>query len=600
MCGIIGYTGNKEATPILINGLKTLEYRGYDSAGIALGEEDRISTIKSEGKLEKLIEKLEKSNNQSTVGIGHTRWATHGRPNETNAHPHLSQDGKFAVVHNGIIENASVIKNELTKKGFEFSSETDTEVIPQLLSYHYDGNILSAMRKTFSSFDGSFAAAIICKDKPRTIYAARKQSPLIVGKGKDENMLASDVLALGETTETFAFLEDGEFAEIKKDSVEIYDSRLNIVNKNFEKYNPEENKNSKENFPHFMLKEIFEQPEKIKNLLEDNKKTFPQKKEMLCKISNARKVFIVACGSAYHAALAGKYAIEELCGITAEVEIASEFRYRKVPLDSQSVVIVISQSGETADTVAALRLAKNKGAFVIGIVNVLPSTISKESDFIIPTNAGREIAVATTKGYTTQLVSLYSLALDIAEEKETLTESELQLLKNELISMPEKISEILRNIQTIESLSKNYANKNNIFFIGRNTDYAAACEGALKLKEISYINCLSLPAGELKHGTIALIEKDSPVIALGMNKKLFKKTMSNIEEVFSRGAEILLLTSEFFADNKFSKIIIPDCEDVFSPLLAVIPLQLFSYFIAREKDCNIDMPKNLAKSVTVE
>ncbi len=598
MCGIIGYTGNKKATPILINGLKSLEYRGYDSSGIALNENGKISTVKSEGKLEKLIRKL--TDNPSTVGIGHTRWATHGKPNETNAHPHLSQDGKFAVVHNGIIENASVIKNELIKKGYNFISETDTEVIPQLLSYHYNGNMLEALRKTFLSFDGSFAAAIICKDIPETIYAARKQSPLIVGRGKNESMLASDIPALSEGTETYAFLEDGEFAKIEKNSVEFYDSDLNIINKNFEKYNVEENKNSKENFPHFMLKEIFEQPEKIKNLLKDTQQNFPQKKEMLCKISNAKKVFIVACGSAYHTAIAGKYAIEELCGITAEVEIASEFRYRKVPLDSQSVVIVISQSGETADTVAALRLAKSKGAFVIGIVNVLPSTISKESDFVIPTNAGREIAVATTKGYTTQLASLYTLALDIAEEKETLAENELSILRNELLFIPEKISEILRNIQPIESLSKNYVNKNNIFFIGRNTDYAAACEGALKLKEISYINCLSLPAGELKHGTIALIEKDSPVIALCSNKKLFKKTMSNIEEVVSRGAEILLVSNDNLTDNKFRKITIPDCEDIFSPLLEVIPLQLLSYFIAKEKGCNIDMPKNLAKSVTVE
>ena len=600
MCGIIGYTGNRSATPILINGLKNLEYRGYDSAGIALGEKGRISAIKSEGRLKNLLSEIKEKDNLSHWGIGHTRWATHGKPNETNAHPHLSQDGMFAVVHNGIIENASVIKNELIKKGYEFKSETDTEVIPQLLSYHYDGNILEAIRKTFLSFDGSFACGIICRNEPETIYASRRQSPLIIGRGNKENMLASDLSALTSDTEAFTFLEDGEFAEIKKDSVKVFDSRLNVVNKNFEKFDAEENEISKENFPHYMLKEIFEQPEKIKNLLKNSQHKSPQKSEILYKFSKAKKVFIVGCGSAFHAALAGKYALEELCGISAEVEIASEFRYRNIPLDSECVVIVISQSGETADTVAAVRLAKDKGALIIGIVNVLPSTISIESHYVIPTNAGREIAVATTKGYTTQLVSLYSLALDIAEEKETLLKNELDFLRNELFSIPQKISETLKDIESIEKISKLYKDEKNIFFIGRNTDYAVSCEGALKLKEISYINCLSLPAGELKHGTIALIEKGSPVIALCSNKKLFKKTMSNIEEVVSRGAEILLVTNENFSDKNFRKITIPDCEDIFSPLLEVIPLQLFSYFIAKEKGCNIDMPKNLAKSVTVE
>ena len=605
MCGIIGYTGGNQATPVLLNGLKMLEYRGYDSAGIALNKEKDFSVIKSEGKLENLIKKVEKAGTLSTAGIGHTRWATHGKPTETNAHPHTSEDGMFCVVHNGIIENAPVIKKELEKKGYTFVSETDTEVIPQLLSYHYDGNVLEAMRKTFMSFDGSFAVAVMCKDEPETIYSAKKQSPLIVGRGKNENLLASDISALSDFAETFAYLEDGEFAIIKKDSTEFFDSRLNPVSKIFENCDMKSDKKTKGNFDHYMLKEIFEQSEKIRNLLRDkvkNGKIFLDEiAELSLEFAKVKKLYIVGCGSAYHAALAGKYAVEEFCCIPTEVDIASEFRYRNPPIDEDTVVVVISQSGETADTIAAMRLANSRGAFVIGIVNVLPSTIANESDYVIKTKAGREVAVATTKGYTTQVVSLYMMALHIAGIRKTLRDKELEFYANELMRIPDQIESILSDRKNIEKIAEKYAEKNNIFFIGRNTDFAAISEGALKLKEISYTNCTALPAGELKHGTIALIEKNSPVIALCANERLYKKTLSNIEEVVSRGAEILLVCKETLSRNmNYSKIVIPECIDIFSPAVEVIPLQLFAYYVAKKKGCNIDMPKNLAKSVTVE
>ncbi len=605
MCGIIGYTGEKTATPILINGLKSLEYRGYDSAGIALLENKKFSVIKSKGELKNLIRKTEKENSVSSVGIGHTRWATHGKPDETNAHPHTSSDEMFTVVHNGIIENASVIKKELEKKGFSFASETDTEVIPQLLSYHYDGNISATMQKAFSSFDGSFAVAFLCRDFPDTIFAARRQSPLIIGRGENESVVASDTCALSENIQEFTCLEDDEFAIIEKGKIEIFSSGLKPINKKFRKIESVAEKHDKCGFEHFMLKEIFEQPEKIKNLLKGkirNKKVFIDEiAELSLEIIKAEKIYIVGCGSAYHAALAGKFAIEELCGVPVEVDIASEFRYRNPPVKENTPVIVISQSGETADSVAALRLANSKGAFVIGIVNVPGSTIANESDYVIATKAGREVAVATTKGYITQVMALYLFALHIADIRKTIPDRAIEIYTEELCRIPDKISEILSDTSVVENLAEKYYNKNDIFFIGRNTDFAAASEASLKLKEISYINCSAFPAGELKHGTIALIDKGTPVVALCANERLFKKTLSNIEEVASRGGEILCVTRKNkIISEKYLSIEIPNCSDLFVPILEIIPMQLFSYFIAKKKGCNIDMPKNLAKSVTVE
>lgn len=605
MCGITGYNGNKSAKNILIDGLKTLEYRGYDSSGIALMNNGEISVIRSEGRLENLIHKAEKINYKSSVGIGHTRWATHGKPDETNAHPHSSSDGIFTVVHNGIIENFQVIRTALEEKGFIFNSETDTEVIPQLLSYHYTGNILEAMRKTFLSLEGSFAVAVLCREFPDKIFAAKKSSPLVVGRGENENLIASDISAFLEYGKEAAFLEDNEFAEIGKDEIIFYDFHLNKIEKCFEKTDRIQTEISKENFSHFMLKEIFEQPEKVRNLLKDkvkNKKIFLDELSGLSiELMKAEKIYIVGCGSAYHAGLAGKFAIEELCRIPAEVDIASEFRYRNPPLNENTPVIIISQSGETADSIAAMRLANSRGAMVIGIVNSLPSTIGNECDVCFPTKAGREIAVATTKGYSTQVLSLYLFALHIADLKKTVPDRDIISLTEELLSIPGKMKKLLADTKDIEELAKKYSHVNDLFFIGRNTDYAVAAEASLKLKEISYVNCSAFPAGELKHGTIALIEKNTPVFAICANERLFKKTMSNIEEVVSRGADVICLSLENKIDkNKFITIEIPHTHDLFLPLTEIIPMQLFAYFVAKEKGCNIDMPKNLAKSVTVE
>ncbi len=605
MCGIAGYNGNGNAGNILINALKNLEYRGYDSSGIAVVTEGEISVYKSEGKLEKLIKKTEKENIASSVGIAHTRWATHGKPDETNAHPHSSENGMFTVVHNGIIENFEIIRSALEEKGYTFLSQTDTEIIPQLLSYHYDGNVPEAMQKTFSSLEGSFAVALICKDFPDKIFVAKKASPLAVGRSENESLVASDLSAFPENVTEALFLEDGEFAEITRDNIIFYDSRLNKITKIFEKTEATSSEKSKGNFPHFMMKEIFEQPEKIENILKgkvkNNKIFLDEIAELSLEISKAEKIFIVACGSAYHAGLAGKIAIEEMCRIPVEVDIASEFRYRNPPLNENTPVIIISQSGETADSIAAMRLANSRGSIVIGIVNTLPSTIANESDYVIPTKAGREIAVATTKGYLTQVTALYLLALHIADIKKSITDSLLEFYTNELLKCPEKVREILRDTAPVEELAKKYSHKNDIFFIGRNTDYAAAAEASLKLKEISYINCSAFAAGELKHGTIALIENGTPVFAICCNERLFKKTMSNIEEVSSRGAEVTILCrKDKIRNSKYRLIEIPGCHDIFLPLLEIIPMQLFSYFVAREKGCSIDMPKNLAKSVTVE
>ncbi len=605
MCGIVGYNGSETAGNILIDGLRNLEYRGYDSSGIALMNEGKIRIVRSEGRLEFLENKLKNNIDRSCIGIGHTRWATHGKPSEANAHPHTSQDGLFTVVHNGIIENFRLIRNELEKKGYIFSSETDTEVIPQLLSYHYRGNVKDAMQKTFASLEGSFAAAILCKDEDDTIYVAKKSSPLAIGRGKSGNFVASDIGAVAEHAESAVFLDDGEFAEIRKDNVKFFDSDFKETEKSFQKISVTTEDITKGKYPHFMLKEIYEQPEKLEKLLKSkikNGKIFLDEiQELSLEILKAEKICIVACGSAYHAALAGKIAIEEMCRIPVEVEIASEFRYRNPPINGKTPVIIISQSGETADSIAALRLANSKGAFVIGIVNVLPSTIANECDCVIPTKAGREVAVATTKGYLTQVAALYMLALHIADIKKTLTDKEIAFYTNELSLIPDKINEILSDTAQIKSLAKKYCSRNDFFFIGRNTDFAVASEASLKLKEISYINCSAFPAGELKHGTIALIEKDTPVFALCGNERLFKKTLSNIEEVLSRGADVLCVCRKSKMDkDKYTVLETPHCTDIFMPLLEIVPMQLFAYFVADEKGCNIDMPKNLAKSVTVE
>lgn len=600
MCSIAGYNGYKNAKDILLSTLKKLEYRGYDSAGIALLKQNKTDVIKSEGKLLNLCEKLEKYPISSSVGIGHTRWATHGAATENNAHPHFSEDNKFCVVHNGIIENFQLIKSELEKKGFIFKTDTDTEVIPQLLSYHYDSDILEALQKTVLSLEGSFAICVLCNDEDDTVYCARKESSLNIGRGENENFISSDERTFGKEVNEYTSLEDDEIAVVKKEEILFYDFNLKPKTKTFTKNESDKIVFDKGNFEHFMLKEIYEQPEKIKNLFESHLKDSRFYFEKLPDFKDAERIYIIACGSAYHAALAGKIALEELTRIPAEVEIASEFRYNNPIINNKTPVIIISQSGETADSIAGMRLARKKGAITIGIVNQEKSTIAKECDVVLKTKAGIEVSVATTKGYLTQVAVLYMLSLFIAEKIKSASESEIEYLTKELLETPNKISKVLHDTDKIKKEACKYSEMSDIFFIGRNTDYAAACEGSLKLKEISYINCSAFPAGELKHGTIALINDRTPVIAINANYRLCKKTLSNIEEVFSRGADVFCIATKKTESKKYNSLIIPTVTDIFLPLIEVIPLQLFAYFVAKNKNLNIDMPKNLAKSVTVE
>lgn len=608
MCGIVGYIGVKKTVPVLLNGLSRLEYRGYDSAGIAVwSDENKLEVVKAEGKLLNLKGKIEGKAVDGGLGIGHTRWATHGEPNEINCHPHTSADGKFAVVHNGIIENYDSIKKELAAKGVKFSSETDTEVVPQLLGYYYDGDLLKAVQKTLSKLQGSYALGIICRDYPDTLVAARKSSPLIVAKGENENFIASDISAILDYTKTFLTLKDETFAVIKKDSVTIYDLDLKEYEPQYEVTEMDLSAVMKNGYDHFMLKEMNEQPDKLRDLfasyVKDGKVVIPELEKIADSLNNCDKIYAVACGSAYHTSVAGKYVIEKFSRTSIETDIASEFRYRDPILNERTPVIIISQSGETADSIAALRMAKEKGAPVIGIVNVVGSTIYRESDCVLYTKAGPEIAVATTKGYATQLMIFYFLALYLAQKKGTLSEEEIGNYCGELKALPDKIERLLKDTKEIEAFSAKYKGANNFFFIGRNTDYAAAMEASLKVKEISYINSDAYASGELKHGTIALIDKGIPVISFCANKELFDKAWSNAEEVVARGADVLCVVSkgdEGKIKAGYGKLVLEDVCDDFTTMLEVVAMQVFAYYIAKGNGCDIDKPKNLAKSVTVE
>ena len=603
MCGIVGYTGNKSAIDILLYGMKTLEYRGYDSAGISVTDDKGdFHTVKTTNRVEALRKKSKKLP-ISCTGIGHTRWATHGEPSKINAHPQLTHN--FAVVHNGIIENYSRLKEELIKSGENFESDTDTEVIPHLLEKSKEKSFLKLVIKTVALLEGSFALAILSKKEEGTIIAARRFSPLIIGLSGDGNFVASDITAVLPYTKKVIYLEDGETAEVKKDSVTVYDSRgLKIQKKIIEIKNSVKTVD-KGSFAHYMLKEIYEQPKAIREIInrhiKDNTVIFKGLYFDNKKIKAFDKIRIVACGSAYHAGVAAKYVFESLIKTEVITEIASEYRYKENFDNEKTFFIAISQSGETADTIAAANFAKQRGAYVLSVVNVEESSLSKLSDDVIYTKAGTEIAVATTKGYTTQLLILYLLALYLADIKGTLQNGESFI--NELKSLPQKTEEILKNADYIKKLAKQAGKIKSVFFIGRNTDYATCLEGSLKLKEISYINSEAYAAGELKHGTISLIEDGTPVMAVITNKKLLKKTESNIKEVKSRGAQVLAVLRE--SDKKiytlFDKVIfIPDTNDLFMPLLSVVPLQMYAYFIALNRGCDIDKPKNLAKSVTVE
>ena len=606
MCGIVGYTGSQNAAPVLLEGLKKLEYRGYDSAGLAVIQGNTIHISKVTGRIANLCEKTQDGRlTPGTTGIGHTRWATHGAPTDTNAHPHASNDGRFAVVHNGIIENYVELRQELTEKGYHFESETDTEVIVHLVEMYYQGDFKKAVMKASSRLQGSYALGIVCSDEPERIFVVREASPLILGVGIGENYFASDVTAMVAYTRNAIYLEDGEFAELTPDSIRVFDCAGREISKPVNRITWDIQAAEKGGYDHFMLKEIMEQPRAAKATVAPR----IQNGEIVLEgfdpalMKDVHKILITACGSAYYAGCAGKYTIEKLCRVPVQVELASELRYADPLVDEHTLLIVLSQSGETADTIAAMKECRRRGAKVLAIVNVVGSTIAKLADVTLYTWAGPEIAVATTKGYTTQLLVLYLFALTAAKALETVDDGEYRRLLNALKALPKQIQQVLDMNPGIPRLAKKYHNTPSMFFIGRNTDYAVALEGALKMKEISYIHAESYAAGELKHGTIALIHEGQPVIALCCNGAVTEKTMSNIVEVKARGAEVLAVANRenqkivSLADDM---IFIPKVDALLCAAVEIIPLQLLAYHVAKENGCDIDKPKNLAKSVTVE
>ena len=608
MCGIVGYTGSQAAAPILLDGLKKLEYRGYDSAGIAVLDDNLIAVSKVTGRIANLCERTADGKNcPGTVGIGHTRWATHGAPTDTNAHPHMSNDGKFAVVHNGIIENYIALREELIQKGYRFESQTDTEVIVHLIEMYYIGDLKKAVIKTSARLQGSYALGVVCTDEPEKVYVAREASPLILGVGVGENYFASDVTALVSYTRNAIYMDDGEFAEITPDSITVFNPAGQPTHKKISRITWDIQSAEKGGYEHFMLKEIIEQPRAVKATIapriKDGEIILDETELTADYLESINKIVITACGSAYYAGCAGKYAIEKLCRIPVQVELASELRYSDPLIDEHTLLIVLSQSGETADTIAAMKECKNRGAKTLAVVNVVGSTIANTADYTLYTWAGPEIAVATTKGYTTQVSVLYLFALYAAKKMNRIDDELYNTLLAALKTLPKKIQEALDMNSAIPTLAKKYHGADSMFFIGRNTDYAVALEGALKMKEISYIHAESYAAGELKHGTIALIEEHQPVIAMCCNESIMEKTMSNIVEVKARGAEVLAVT---FKDNQKivsladDMIYVPKIETIFTAAVEIVPLQLLAYYVAKENGCDIDKPKNLAKSVTVE
>lgn len=608
MCGIVGFTGKTQSAPFLLEGLHKLEYRGYDSAGIATINNEKFTTEKTVGRIKSLMEKTDNGKSISgNIGIGHTRWATHGVPSIENAHPHTSQNGKFAVVHNGIIENYVALKEELIKEGFIFKSETDTEVVPHLLEKYYNDDIKEAVKKVTSLLEGSFALGIICTDYPNTLIATKKFSPLIIGVSEECNIIASDVTAIASVTKDIIYLEDGETAFLTPDSFEIFDANGIEIKKEIQKITWDVSAAEKQGYDHFMMKEIFEQPKAISQTLsgriKDGKVVFENFKLTKEKLKEINKIVIVACGSAYHAGIVGKYVIEDMARIPCEVELASEFRYRNPIINEKTLTIIISQSGETADTLAALNEARRLGSHILSIVNVVGSSIAKASDDCLYTWAGPEIAVATTKGYSTQVVVLYLFAAWLAQTLNSVSDEEISEFLQDIKLLPEKINKILEQKDKIKELAKNQTNTSSLFFMGRNLDYAVSLETSLKLKEISYIHSEAYAAGELKHGTISLIEEGRTVIALACYKDLSDKMLSNIKEVKARGAFVITCTEE--GDTDFQKesneiIYIPKINKRLIASTEVIPFQIYSYYVAYHKGLDIDKPRNLAKSVTVE
>ena len=608
MCGIVGYIGDDKATPILLDGLEKLEYRGYDSAGVAVYQNHSVEVVKSKGRLKNLCDILASDNHiTGTLGIGHTRWATHGEPSDINSHPHCSENGSFAVVHNGIIENYLYLRDYLMNKGKRFASETDTEVVAQLLEYYYNGNILDTIIKVLSKIEGAYALGIICKDDPDTLYAVRKDSPLIIGLGEGENFIASDIPAIIDKTRDIYRLNDNEIAVIKRDNITVYNEAKEIITKNRIHIDWDITAAEKEGYEHFMLKEIMEQPKAVHNTISprlvDGKIVLDELKLTKEDLQKLKKIVIVACGSAYHVGVVAKYAIEKTVRIPVEIDIASEFRYRDPIIDENVLVLVISQSGETADTLAALREAKKLGARVLSIVNVVGSSIANESDDVLYTWAGPEISVATTKAYSTQLCVVYLLVLYMADLLGTISKQEYQNYVADLEALPSLIEKAISDTKQIQAVAAKYYQCENIFFIGRNIDYALSLEGSLKLKEISYIHSEAYAAGELKHGSISLIEDGILVVSLATYEALFDKMMSNIKEVKARGATVLSVATEdkTIIESETDEVFyIPNINSMMAPSLAVLPLQLFAYYVADNRGCDIDKPRNLAKSVTVE
>ncbi|MFR1777441.1 MAG: glutamine--fructose-6-phosphate transaminase (isomerizing) [Clostridia bacterium] len=607
MCGIIGYIGTKKAKPILINGLLRLEYRGYDSAGIATIENNGIKIMKEKGRIANL-EAMDGINTlEGTIGIGHTRWATHGKPSATNSHPHYDNDNIFAVVHNGIIENYHELRKFLEENNYTFFSDTDTEVIPNLINFYYkkEKDFLKAVKVACDDLKGSFALEILCKFYPDNMIVVRQDSPLVIGKGLDENYISSDIPAILSFTKDFYFLNDREFAVLSRNNIVFYDNNLNKIEKPIKSIEWNTASAEKDGYDDFMLKEIYEQPNSIRETigskLSENKIAFNDFEVSKDFLENINRIYIVACGTAMNAGLATKSTFEKLCKIPTEVDIASEFRYRDPLIDKNTLCIFISQSGETADTIAALKLSKDKGAKTIAVANVIGSSITRESDYCIYTHAGPEIAVASTKAYTSQVVLLNILALYFAEVLDRVPLSEIDAIKKELLELPKKAELALKNVAEVKDFANTVYKETDMFFLGRGLDYYVASEGSLKLKEISYIHSESYAAGELKHGPIALIENNVTVVGIITNPNLAPKTISNMQEVITRGAKTLVITNQKIDESQFFKVInIPETSTCLSPILSIIPLQLLSYYISKEKGLDVDKPRNLAKSVTVE
>ena len=612
MCGIVGYIGGDQAAPILLHGLSKLEYRGYDSAGIAIRNEEtgNISIVKAKGRLKILAEKTNDGKAvQGTCGIGHTRWATHGEPSENNAHPHCTDDKSVVLVHNGIIENYQELKDKLLKSGYTFYSQTDTEIAVKLVDYYYKktGTPLEAISRAMLRIRGSYAFGIMFHDHPGKIFAARKDSPLIIGKSENGSLIASDVPAILDLTRNVYYIGNHEIAELTQDEIHFYNIDREEIQKEMVEIKWDAEAAEKGGYEHFMLKEIHEQPRAVRDTIgayvKEGKIDFTETGLTDENLKDLERIYIVACGSAYHVGMVGKYVIEEIADVPVEVDLASEFRYRNQKLVKNSLVVIVSQSGETADSLAALRLAKERGIPVLGVVNVVGSSIARESDYVLYTYAGPEISVATTKAYSTQLIAMYLLAIQAAQVKGVIDEARYEELITEMETLPDKIQKTLDDKERIQWFASKYANAKDVFFIGRGIDYAISLEGSLKMKEISYIHSEAYAAGELKHGTISLIEDGILVVGVATQKDLFEKTISNMVEVKSRGAYLMGLTTYGnynIEDTADFAVYVPNTEEYFTTSVAIIPLQLMGYYVSVAKGLDVDKPRNLAKSVTVE